>query len=522
MAAPEAAIALKFSQWNWHHGEVFVRFSCFYTIGASVLRKPFTDIMKTITPPSSWRHPLLCATLFSVLSLPSEASELTIAPGSTVAWESAAWTSGVPGADDDANLLKANGNNAFLTIAPAGVTVGNLSYTGGTNQLRIQNESTLEPSTFNVIDKISIESGYLIFTKSGSGQRFNATAGSVEVANGATFQLGRNDAGISFTAQSATIASGGTLQVGWRPIGGVQFGSLHNEGTFHLIGGGPLHSGELSVVVGQLTGTQSSSVSTTGIVNPATATMELGSQTLSVSTYHGTISNGVGTAAVAIRKSEANVQVFTAANSYTGGTWIEGGALVIENRTGSGLGSGAVTVGQGGTLGGGGYLNSTETIVVESGGMLAPGVETAFTTLHLNGESSSGTLLMESGSSFQFRLGAGGVSDQIEFLDYELGDLALQGGNIGLHLLDLQEGEYTLFSFKDDAGAAVASGLNSGLFVANGESGFDYQFVYGNDLLAADYGTISLRVAVIPEPATLTVFGLGLAALALTRGRRRA
>ena len=58
-------------------------------------------------------------------------------------------------------------------------------------------------------------------------------------------------------------------------------------------------------------------------------------------------------------------------NGYTGGTVINGGTLVVNNTTFTATGSGGVTVRTGATLGGSGIAEGA--IVVESGGILAPG-----------------------------------------------------------------------------------------------------------------------------------------------------
>ncbi len=86
--------------------------------------------------------------------------------------------------------------------------------------------------------------------------------------------------------------------------------------------------------------------------------------------FNGLIVDGkVGT--VAILKTGANTQTFTNANTYSAGTTINGGTLLVNNLGGSGTGSGAVTVQSGGTLGGSGIITGATT--VQSGGALTPG-----------------------------------------------------------------------------------------------------------------------------------------------------
>lgn len=58
-------------------------------------------------------------------------------------------------------------------------------------------------------------------------------------------------------------------------------------------------------------------------------------------------------------------------NLYQGGTTVSGGTLLVNNTTGSGTGSGGVTVQSGGTLGGSGII--TGAIYIQPGGVLSPG-----------------------------------------------------------------------------------------------------------------------------------------------------
>jgi len=71
----------------------------------------------------------------------------------------------------------------------------------------------------------------------------------------------------------------------------------------------------------------------------------------------------------------------TGANTYGGGTTVSGGKLLVNNTSGSGTGSGAVTVQNTATLGGSGTISGA--VTVNSGGTLSPGV-TTIGTLTIN------------------------------------------------------------------------------------------------------------------------------------------
>ena len=96
----------------------------------------------------------------------------------------------------------------------------------------------------------------------------------------------------------------------------------------------------------------------------------------------------------------------TGTNTYSGGTTVSAGTLLVNNTTGSGTGTGAVTVGSGGTLGGSGKVTGATTL--NSGGTIAPGAGglAADTTLH------GSSLLWNSGGTITLELG-GTTDDQL-------------------------------------------------------------------------------------------------------------
>ena len=86
--------------------------------------------------------------------------------------------------------------------------------------------------------------------------------------------------------------------------------------------------------------------------------------------FDGIIKDGtVGT--VSLTKTGAGTLTLTNANTYSGGTIVSGGTLLVNNSGGSATGSGTVTVAGGGTLGGNGIISGA--VTVNSGGTLTPG-----------------------------------------------------------------------------------------------------------------------------------------------------
>ena len=85
-----------------------------------------------------------------------------------------------------------------------------------------------------------------------------------------------------------------------------------------------------------------------------------------VTTFNGVIS---GTGSNPNTKSGPGTLVFTGANTYPKPTIVSQGALLVNNTSGSGTGSGTVTVSSGATFGGSGAITGT----VDLSGTLAPG-----------------------------------------------------------------------------------------------------------------------------------------------------
>jgi autotransporter-associated beta strand protein len=98
-------------------------------------------------------------------------------------------------------------------------------------------------------------------------------------------------------------------------------------------------------------------------------------------TFGGVISQATGFTG-SLTKVGTGVLTLTNGNTYSGGTRVNAGTLLINNTTGSGTGSGPVTATNGATFGGVGTAagNTTGSLVnILSGGRLDPGRANGFT-----------------------------------------------------------------------------------------------------------------------------------------------
>jgi len=127
----------------------------------------------------------------------------------------------------------------------------------------------------------------------------------------------------------------------------------------------------ITIPVGDLTGFASSILGAGG-AGACTITWEIGARNAN-STFNGVISNtqysGSG-AVAAIKKVGTGIWTLTNNNTYGGGTILNGGTLMVNNTTGSGLGTGAVSVNSGAVLAGTGIISGA--VTVNDGGVLSP------------------------------------------------------------------------------------------------------------------------------------------------------
>jgi rhamnogalacturonan endolyase len=118
--------------------------------------------------------------------------------------------------------------------------------------------------------------------------------------------------------------------------------------------------------IGELGGASGSTIGS-GSGASTNPTFRIGAKN-TTNTFAGTISDAGATSLI---KTGTGTFILTGTNTYSGGTTVSGGILAVNNSAGSATGSGAVTIANGGTLGGTGIIFGA--VTVQSGGTLAPG-----------------------------------------------------------------------------------------------------------------------------------------------------
>jgi rhamnogalacturonan endolyase len=291
-------------------------------------------------------------------------------------------------------------------------------------------------------------------------------------SSGGTFSVAATLEGFSGTL---TLGGAGTFRFYDSPGSSQATFDLGTNGATILTrAGGTVNLGALAGGPGSfLKGGASSAVATTYIV---------GSNGLST-LFAGTITNGTKGAAAttALVKVGSGTLSLTGTNTYSGGTLLCGGTVLVNNPGGSGLGTGSIIVSNGATLGGSGYITGATSIL---DGILAPGGALPGTLTFSSG------LSLANASTANFACGA--TSDLISVT----GNLTL-GGTLNLSAATgFAAGAYTLFTYS---GNLTLGSVTLGAMPAG----------YVGALDTSSAGLVRVKVTALPRPAFARTFTSG-------------
>ena len=283
---------------------------------------------------------------------------------------------------------------------------------------------------------------------------------------GYVFQPGEGGANISMGTNGWIDIQAGTLQ---NLNGSGNW--TNNKASLNIASGAFLQMDANSVWVDALTG--AGTVNEGPTPRPQTLTVGVAGGS---GVFSGLLEN-TGSP-LALVKVGTGTQTLSGNNAYGGGTIVSNGALLIDNASGSGTGTGAVTIVSGATLGGSGIIAGP--VNLGSAAVLRPGDPVGTLTMNNN-------LLLNNLSVLRFALGTNSARAAVS------GNLTLSGT---LNIVDaggFGTGTYVLFTY---GGTLANNGLTIG---STPNSSFTYTVDAGTS------GQIKLNVTdgTVIDPYTL-------------------
>ena len=207
------------------------------------------------------------------------------------------------------------------------------------------------------------------------------------------------------------------------------------------------------------------SIEGSGIVSLGNKNLRVGTNNLDT-TFSGLIRDGgyVNVAGGSLSKVGTGTLTLSGASSYTGGTVVQNGKLLVENVTGSATGPGIVVVKNGATLGGHGHIDGT--VVVQAGGIFSPGASP--------GTLSVDSLTLESDAILAIEIGGttpGTLYDQVNVAGQLLLDGRLQISLVGGYIPHVGDTFHILQSGSLSGSFAAVESPNLGASMAVVASG---------------------------------------------------
>lgn len=388
------------------------------------------------------------------------------------------------------------GSDARLGAVPGSSTPGHLLISGGTL-------STTFPMTINSNRGIALGpdagagAGTLRVANAGETLTY---AGDITNNGSGTGQLIKTGDGIlrltgSSTYSGGTQVLGGTLSF----LQGTSMGAAPASPTpgYITVSGGTIEfdngTGNLTLATNRGIALGPTSGSGTGGISVANSAATL--------TYAGIIADTVGGTGAMV-KSGAGTLRLQGANTYSGGTTVSAGTLMVSNSTGSATGSGDVTVATGGVLRGAGSISGS--LTVQSGGELRPG-ETAVGTIN------TAAVNVDAGGKLIFRLSGNNTNDRLN------AGAALFTLNTAALIEVIYEGAYTAleghgFNLMDWGSISSDGNLADQISLPALAGGL----VWDTTQLTT-MGMIS--VTIVPEPTKVLLMVAGLMLMMLRRRR---
>lgn len=361
---------------------------------------------------------------------------------------------------------------------------------------------------------------YVVFSDAGTSQPFTLNVGAVNVVNG-SLAFGSAQTGSTANKLSNLTVSGATTIANNTNIA-VQSNNANFNGGVGLNGTGAafymainrdtvnFNASNHAVFGAKVSGLSGNGTVANAPVNVAYNAYTDGTLVINgssgTSTFSGNMINGGDTAAAYntffLVKNGTGTQVLSGTGStFTGGTTVNAGTLLIANASGSALGTGSVTV-NGGNFGGTGIaLNA---ITVKSGATLLGGDGDSTT----GGLTLSGAVSLEDGAVISLALGASNAHSSL----IRTGGIWAFDSNQLFTLISAQEGTYDNVISGLTGSEVGISTINTWL-ISN--AGLTATFTYD--------GSGGVDMSVVPEPssAALLIGAFGVMGIVFRRRMRK-
>jgi len=412
--------------------------------------------------------------------------------------------------------------------------IHSLSFNSGAGAFIVvpQNSEILRIGNGGIINNSANIQTLAISLSLSNSQTWNASAGGLNFSE--LVMLNANtltSAGPFNTAISNTITgTGGLIQNGIAALNlaGLSAntfsgGLVINSGTVFAQKGNAFGSGLITVNNGVLdTAVHNQSV---GAVTLAGGVINGSTGIITGSTYQvqsGAINARLGGTA-AMTKSTSGTVTLTSSNIYSGNTVINGGKLVVNNVSGSGTGSGNVSINNSGILAGNGSIAGA--VTNRSGGTISAG------DANLIGQLNTGTQVWAGGGTNLWEIKDVDAGEGVgwDFLNIAGGlSLAATAGDkfvLDVHSLTLANAAGLVNDFDPSQNYVwtIARTVSGVTFGAGENETTVFQLLLGGFANSLNGGTFSIATgnsgkdlnlvfspAAVPEPAAFTILALGL------------
>ena len=466
----------------------------------------------------------------SAVGNPTTTPDGTIDIGATTTAGILTYTGGAQNTNRVINLAGSTGG-ATLDQSGTGLLKFTSAFTAtgaGIKTLTLQGSTA---GTGEIAGAIVNSSAATSLTKSGSG---------TWVLSGVNTYTGKTSiSGGTLSINSIKDVSGGASAVGnptTTPDGTIDIGATTTAGILTYTGGAQ-NTNRVINLAGS-TGGATLDQSGTGLLKFTSAftatgagikTLTLQGSTAGTGEIAGAIVNSStnGSTVTSLTKNGSGTWVLSGANTYTGNTAVNAGTLVVNGS----LGAGALSVASGATLMGSGTIAGITTIAgIHSPGN-SPGIETFASNLSYTGSTSQVVWELWNNTTSNSPLAYDQivVGGNLDFADAT--SLSLNFGGSGVGSVDWDDAfwgtnqTWTLFDVtgttSNFGNFALVSSPNA-WFDASGQA-FSASSRSGNTFSVAQQGNdvlISYAI-IVPEPGTIALAGIGIAAVAYRLRRRR-